>query len=410
MFIDLYLGNLDPRRVANLIDNGAVKVEYTLNNMYTTASFNAYAWTGASFQGTGINWCNPIINNMNPCVVTVNYTPVTPVADFTADNTSGSDSLTVKFTDTSENYPTSWLWDFGDGTTSTEQNPTHTYTTPGVYTVKLTASNLAGNDTMTKTDYITVLDTIAPTVTVNPVGGNFDDVQNVTLTTDEPATIYYTTDGSTPTTSSTQYTGPISITDTTTLKFFAVDTAGNASPVQSETYNIKSEVYVNITSSNPNPQIGDKVTYTFKLGNKGPGIAKDVVFTYVIPDGVEFAGANVDQGTWSYNETTRTLTWTLGDVVVGDPYLWLDLNILSSGSFNIQPTVSVDGYNPNLEGNIGSLLVNILASTNTTDNENTVNAATEASTVPMQNTGIPIAGLAMALLMVSGGLVLGRKK
>ncbi len=40
-------------------------------------------------------------------------TPVTPVADFTADNTTGSDSLTVKFTDTSANYPTSWLWDFG---------------------------------------------------------------------------------------------------------------------------------------------------------------------------------------------------------------------------------------------------------------------------------------------------------
>ncbi len=409
MFVDLYLGTLKGTNFPNLIDNGAVKVEYAITGLTTTAAFNIYGWAGAANQGQGISWTNRV-QDSGSSGYSVNYTPITPVADFAAANTSGSDSLTVQFTDTSANYPTSWLWDFGDGTTSTEQNPTHTYTTPGVYTVKLTASNLAGSDTMTKTGYITVLDTIAPTVTVNPVGGNFDDVQNVTLTTDEPATIYYTTDGSTPTTSSTQYTGPISITDTTTLKFFAVDTAGNASPVQSETYNIKSEVYVNITSSNPNPQIGDKVTYTFKLGNKGPGIAKDVVFTYVIPDGVEFAGANVDQGTWSYNETTRTLTWTLGDVVVGDPYLWLDLNILSSGSFNIQPTVSVDGYNPNLEGNIGSLLVNILASTNTTDNENTVNAATEASTVPMQNTGIPIAGLAMALLMVSGGLVLGRKK
>ena len=58
---------------------------------------------------------------------------------------------------------------------------------------------------------------------------------------------------------------------------------------------------------------------------------------------VEFAGANVDQGTWTYNETTRTLTWTLGDVAVGDPYLWLNLNILSTGSFNINPTVTVSG-------------------------------------------------------------------
>ena len=56
-----------------------------------------------------------------------------------------------------------------------------------------------------------------------------------------------------------------------------------------------------ITSSKNNPQVGDKVTYTFKLGNNGPGIAKDVVFTYVIPEGLKFAGANVDQGNWTYN-------------------------------------------------------------------------------------------------------------
>ena len=161
-------------------------------------------------------------------------------------------------------------------------------------------------------------------------------------------------------------------------------------------------MYVNITPSNPNPQVGDKVTYTFKLGNKGPGIAKDVVFTYVIPEGLEFAGANVDQGTWTYNETTRTLTWTLGDVAVGDPYLWLDLNILSAGSFNINPVVTVSGHNIGSEGNIGSLLVNAVSV------PTTVNAATE--TVPMQATGVPIAGLAMALLMVGSGLALGRKK
>ncbi len=165
---------------------------------------------------------------------------------------------------------------------------------------------------------------------------------------------------------------------------------------------LKSNVYVNITTSKPNPKVGDKVTYTFKLGNKGPGIAKDVVFTYVIPEGVEFAGANMDQGTWTYNETTRTLTWTLGDVAVGDPYLWLNLNILSTGSFNINPTVTVSGNNIGSEGNIGSLLVNAVSV------PTTVNAATE--TVPMQTTGVPIAGLAMALLMVGSGLALGKRK
>ena len=112
---------------------------------------------------------------------------------------------------------------------------------------------------------------------------------------------------------------------TYTVKLTVTNAAGSDDEIKTDYITVlKSNVYVNITTSNPNPQVGDKVTYTFKLGNKGPGIAKDVVFTYVIPDGVEFAGANVDQGTWTYNEATRTLTWTLGDVVVGDPYLWLD--------------------------------------------------------------------------------------
>ena len=48
---------------------------------------------------------------------------------------------TIQFTDTSTKNPTSWLWDFGDGTTSTLQNPTHTYPGPGSYNVTLTASN-----------------------------------------------------------------------------------------------------------------------------------------------------------------------------------------------------------------------------------------------------------------------------
>ncbi|MFA0833935.1 MAG: PKD domain-containing protein [Methanobacterium formicicum] len=331
MFIDLYVGNLKSGLAQAPIDNGAVKVEYTLNNMYTTASFNAYAWTGASFQGTGINWCNPIINNANPCVVTVNYAPETPVANFTADKTSGSDSLTVKFTDSSSNYPTSWMWDFGDGTTSTEQNPTHTYSAPGNYTVKLTATNLAGSNTMAKTDFITVL---------------------------------------------------------------------------------KSEVYVQITPSIANPTVGDKVTYTFKLGNKGLGDASNVVFTYVLPEGVEYAGANVDQGTVNYDPTTRTLTWNVGNVTAGtDPYLWLNLNILNPGTFNIQPTVTVAGNNIGLN-NIGTLQVN--AAKATTPTTNTVNAATTTSiqtgTVPMQTTGAPLVGLILGILCIGSGITLSRKK
>jgi len=87
--------------------------------------------------------------------------PVAPVAGFSADVTTGSAPLTVTFEDQSTNTPTSWAWDFeNDGTVdSTIQNPSHTYDTPGSYTVNLTATNAAGSDDEVKTDYITVTDT-----------------------------------------------------------------------------------------------------------------------------------------------------------------------------------------------------------------------------------------------------------
>ncbi|WP_281774444.1 chitobiase/beta-hexosaminidase C-terminal domain-containing protein [Methanobacterium formicicum] len=260
---------------------------------------------------------------------------------------------------------------------------------------------------------VTFNDVTAPTVSANPVGGNYDSAQTIVLTADDESatTIYYTTDGSEPTTSSTQYTGPINITTTTTLKFMAVDAAGNQGTTQTETYNIKSDVYVQITPSITNPQVGDQVTYTFKLGNHGPGNASNVVFTYVLPEGVEYAGANVDQGTVNYDPTTRTLTWTVGNVAGGtDPYLWLNLNILSAGTFNIQPTITLDSYNPGLINNIETLQVNAATKKTT----NTVNAATtntiKAGTVPMQTTGTPLAGLILGILCIGSGITLNRKK
>ena len=69
-----------------------------------------------------------------------------PSAAFTFSPTGGDAPLTVAFTDTSTGTPTSWLWDFGDGSpTSTSQNPTHEYDTAGTYTVSLTATNANGS-------------------------------------------------------------------------------------------------------------------------------------------------------------------------------------------------------------------------------------------------------------------------
>ncbi|MDI6876038.1 MAG: PKD domain-containing protein [Methanomicrobiales archaeon] len=83
--------------------------------------------------------------------------PAAPVADFTADVTSGTAPMTVQFTDQSSGVGiTSWAWDFeNDGTVdSTEQNPSHTYDTAGTYSVNLTVTNAAGSDSEVKADYI----------------------------------------------------------------------------------------------------------------------------------------------------------------------------------------------------------------------------------------------------------------
>lgn len=79
-------------------------------------------------------------------------------AEFEADYPFG-ESLphTVHFTDLTSMNPTIWFWDFGDGETSTEQNPTHDYTSTGLYTVSLEASNNTETNTETKIDYIDVV-------------------------------------------------------------------------------------------------------------------------------------------------------------------------------------------------------------------------------------------------------------
>jgi gliding motility-associated-like protein len=80
-------------------------------------------------------------------------------AGFTVANTNVCRNVPIQFTDTS-NFAATWFWEFGDGTTSNQQNPLHTYTTNGTYTVKLTVSINGCVDTETKTAYVIVTDPV----------------------------------------------------------------------------------------------------------------------------------------------------------------------------------------------------------------------------------------------------------
>ncbi len=104
---------------------------------YTSAGNYTVILAASNLNGT----------NSTESIITVTEAPVLPVANFTSNVSSGYAPLTVQFTDSSENAD-EWNWDFGDGTDSTDQNPTHTYSAAGNYTVNLTVSNVNGTDSI----------------------------------------------------------------------------------------------------------------------------------------------------------------------------------------------------------------------------------------------------------------------
>ena len=88
--------------------------------------------------------------------ITAVFVPAEPGTDFSADKTMALEGQPVQFTDESTGPVTSWQWDFGDGTNDTVQNPSHTYSSAGTYTVSLTTATLLVSRTVTKTNHIAV--------------------------------------------------------------------------------------------------------------------------------------------------------------------------------------------------------------------------------------------------------------
>ena len=134
---------------------------YIGGNFWGKPDSTGFSQTAVDTDGDGIsdsaytNIAGSVYSDYLP-LVTPGPAPILPVADFSSNVTSGKVPLNVGFTDKSTGTPISWTWSFGDGTSSTVQNPVHTYSAAGNYTVALTASNSAGNNTVTKSDYINV--------------------------------------------------------------------------------------------------------------------------------------------------------------------------------------------------------------------------------------------------------------
>ena len=107
----------------------------------------------ATFNDVTINASSTVVFSLNE-----NLGIQAPVTDFVADQVQIQQGETVTFTNLSTNNPDTWNWTFegGDPATSTEENPTVTYTADGLFNVKLETSNVAGNSEMEKSEYIQV--------------------------------------------------------------------------------------------------------------------------------------------------------------------------------------------------------------------------------------------------------------
>ena len=132
--------------------DGTYSTDQNPKHTYSKAGTYTVTLTASNSGGSG--------TNTRPDYIKVTEAVQKPVVNFWGSRTSGTAPLTIGFTDASTESPTAWKWSFGDGTYSTDQNPKHTYSKARTYTVTLTASNAAGSNIITKSNYIKVTEAV----------------------------------------------------------------------------------------------------------------------------------------------------------------------------------------------------------------------------------------------------------
>nr|WP_319374009.1 hypothetical protein [uncultured Methanobacterium sp.] len=176
----------------------------------------------------------------------------------------------------------------------------------------------------------------------------------------------------------------------------------NNSTTNCTIYVPKADLYVQITSDKNNPTVGETFTLRYKLGNNGPDDATNVTITIPLPEGFVISKIEGD-GNWTV--TGNTITWTMTNVTVGDPNLYISGWTTGIGNYLFTASIATDTFSINSRG-VSPLTLNAQPTVNAA----TTTSTTSGNTVGMQSTGAPVVPLALAVLSILGGLTATRKK
>ena len=316
--------------------------------MSTQASpIHTYAQDGTyTVTLSATNACGTVTSTQTVVIATP------PVAAFSANITSGCAPLTVQFNNQSSANAVSYAWSFPGGmpSTSTAQNPSVTYNVAGNYTVTLTVTNSAGNNTSTQTNYITVNTTPVAgfsfttnsatasftntTSNATSYAWNFGDGQTSTQT--NPAHIYAQDGNYTVTLSATNACGTVTTTQSVTIVtvpaagFSATNTSGcaplavqfsNQSTANASTIQWQFPGGNPQTSSVANPSVTYSAAGSYNVTLIVSNAAGSDTLTqtnYVVTATVPAAGFTVSTNVYVANFTNTTVngnsySWNFGD-------------------------------------------------------------------------------------------------
>ncbi len=153
--------------------SGSLTYQWNFGDAGTSTATNpTHNYTSSGVYTVSLTATDPI--GCSATSTQTNYITVVDSVDvnFSVASTNVCANAPVNFTDLTNPTPASWLWDFGDGNTSTNQNPAHAYNTPGTYSVQLIASYIGNcSDTLLLVNYITVADAPAVSFTADQTVG-----------------------------------------------------------------------------------------------------------------------------------------------------------------------------------------------------------------------------------------------